>query len=118
VEYGNKKVFSLTTKFLWLKLKRPIIMYDSQARIALGTKNDNLTDYYEKWLKNFDKCEDQIKQACAKLSNLHLYTVNYEMEREEYIKSISSERWFHERVFDIYLWNKGKNKMASTEKCC
>jgi hypothetical protein len=117
-KYGEKKVLSLTTKFLWLKLQSPIIIYDSQARIALGTKDGNLIAYYEEWLKNFKKCEDQIKQACAKLSDLHLHTVNYEMEREEYIKSISSERWFHERVFDIYLWNKGKNKMASTEKCC
>ena len=35
--YGDRNVLSLTTKFLWLKVKKPIIIYDSQARSAIGT---------------------------------------------------------------------------------
>ena len=29
-QYGNRSVLSLTTKFLWLKVKQPILIYDSQ----------------------------------------------------------------------------------------
>ena len=31
--YGNRSVLSITTKFLWLKIRDPIIIYDSQARM-------------------------------------------------------------------------------------
>lgn len=37
VNYKNRSVLSLTTKFLWLKIRDPIIIYDSQAR--KGFKN-------------------------------------------------------------------------------
>lgn len=111
-KYGNKKVLSLTTKFLWLKLQSPIIIYDSQARIALGTKDGDLTAYYEQWRNDFQQNETQIKQACEKLSNFYLYTYSADQEvaTEKNIQAISSKQWFHERVFDIFLWNKGKNK--------
>ena len=41
-KYGDRSVLSLTTKFLWIKIKQPILIYDSQARIAVGTENGNL----------------------------------------------------------------------------
>lgn len=108
-KYGDKQVLSLTTKFLWLKLQSPIIIYDSQARIALDTKDGGLDTYYKQWRNDFQQNETQIKQACEKLSDLHLYTADQKVATKQYIKDISSKQWFHERVFDIYLWNKGKN---------
>jgi hypothetical protein len=38
----GRNCLSATTKFLWLKLRSPIIIYDSQARLALGTKDGDL----------------------------------------------------------------------------
>lgn len=108
-KYGNRNVLSLTTKFLWLKVKQPILIYDLQARIAVGTENGNLDAYYEKWQEAFKKHQNQVKNACSKLPDLHLYAVDQEVGTKEYIKDVSSKSWFHERVFDIYLWSKGNN---------
>ena len=52
--YGDRKVLSLTTKFLWLKLKKPIIVYDRRARLALGTPLDNFEDYCTQWRATFE----------------------------------------------------------------
>ena len=108
--YGGSSVLSLTTKFLWLKFKNPILIYDSQARSALGSKNGDLHSFYAKWRSAYSIKQDEIKSTCEKLSNLSLYTVNPDLATSSYINKISSEDWFHERVFDIYLWNKGDQK--------
>ena len=105
--YGGRNVLSLTTKFLWLKVKSPIVIYDSQAREAVGAKNNDLDDYYEKWKDQFDNYEKKIESACSKLPDMHLYAVNHEAGTKKYIIEHSSEPWFSERVFDIYLWHKG-----------
>src|SRR5712691_8629898 len=46
-KYGGRNVLSATTKFLWIKIKQPILIYDSQARNALGARD--LADFYDKW---------------------------------------------------------------------
>lgn len=108
-KYGNKSVLSLTTKFLWIKIKQPILIFDSRARIALGTENGNLYAYYEEWRKEFKANQREIAEICSKLPNMNKYAVNQEVGTKEYIKEISDETWFHERVFDMYLWNKGNS---------
>lgn len=107
--YGKKSVLSLTTKFLWLKIKQPILIYDSQARKALGTKDGDLVNYYKKWHGEFRTNQHDIKKACSKLPDLHLYAFDQKFGTKGYIKDVSSQPWFHERVFDIYLWGKGNN---------
>jgi hypothetical protein len=106
-KYGGRGVLSLTTKFLWLKIKSPIKIYDSQAKIAVESKNGNLFGFYENWTKDFTKKKIQIEQACSKLPELHLYAVDQSIATKRYIQEVSSQTWFHERVFDIFLWNKG-----------
>lgn len=108
-KYGNKGLLSLTTKFLWIKIKQPILIYDSKARIALGTENGVLDAYYEKWREEFKANQREIVDVCSKLPDMNKYAVNQEVGTKEYIREISDETWFHERVFDIYLWNKGNN---------
>ncbi len=106
-KYGNREVLSATTKFLWLKIKSPILIYDSQARTALNSKDGDLQDFYEKWCSDFKRHQEEIENACSKLSELNLYAVDQKVGTKDYIEKIASESWFHERVFDIYLWNKG-----------
>jgi hypothetical protein len=108
-KYGNRSVLSLTTKFLWIKIKQPILIYDSQARIALGTGNGALDAYYEKWREEFKAKQREIVEVCSKLPDMNKHAVNQEVGTKEYIGEISDEAWFHERVLDIYLWNKGNN---------
>ncbi|PIE46481.1 MAG: hypothetical protein CSA42_08345 [Gammaproteobacteria bacterium] len=107
-KYGNRSVLSLTTKFLWLKIKQPILIYDSQARIALNVPNGDLEKYYDKWRVSFGDRKNEIIKACSELPKMHLYTIDNEVGTQEYIKSLVGNSWFHERVFDIYLWNEGK----------
>lgn len=45
-QYGKRGVLSLTTKFLWLKIRWPIVIYDSKARAAVGAKTGDLADYH------------------------------------------------------------------------
>ena len=106
-KYGGRNVLSLTTKFLWIKIKQPILIYDSQARIALGTKNGDLDAYYAKWRKEFESNKEEIVDVCSKLPDMNKYAINQEIGTKEVIKNISNELWFHERVFDIFLWSKG-----------
>jgi hypothetical protein len=108
-KYGNKNLLSLTTKFLWIKIKQPIIIYDSQARIALGTETGDLDAYYKKWRQEFKANQREIVEVCSKLPDMNKYTVNQKVGTKEYIREISDETWFHERVFDNYLWNKGNS---------
>ena len=105
-KYGKRKVLSLTTKFLWLKIKEPIIIYDSQAENAVGSKKGNLADYYEKWTAGFEKHKKQIEKVCSQLPKLHLYAVGH---KRGTIEEVSSKPWFQKRVYDVYLWGKGDN---------
>jgi len=91
-QYGNRGVLSLTTKFLWLKTKRPILIYDSQARIAIGTKDGDLAGYYQKWREDFEKYQPKIKEACTQLSNLHLYAVDQDLGTKIYRASCKTLR--------------------------
>lgn len=108
-KYGNRRVLSLTTKFLWLKFKSPILIYDSRARIAVESNDGDLQGYYENWLAEFENHKEEIQSVCTRLSSLSLYAVDQSVATEEYINEISSSKWFHERVFDIHLWSKGSN---------
>jgi len=103
-KYGNKGVLSLSTKLLWLKLKSPIIIYDNQARLALGTKVGDLDSYYNCWRKKFEVHSEEISNACERLYKMSKYAVDQDIGTKDYIQNISSEQWFKERVFDIYLW--------------
>ncbi|HXM51165.1 MAG TPA: hypothetical protein VN956_25190 [Pyrinomonadaceae bacterium] len=105
--YGDLGVTSLTTEFLWLKMKSPIIIYDSRARKALGMKADSLRAYYEKWRERFDSSCNEINAACASLPKVHQYSEDPELATPRYIERIASQPWFRERVFDVYLWTKG-----------
>jgi hypothetical protein len=106
-KYGDRGVLSLTTKLLWLKFKSPIRMYDSQARKALNTPNNDLSAFYKAWDQEFAKHKTDITKACANLVNVRQYSVNPELATELKVKHWSSQKWFKERVFDMYLWEKG-----------
>lgn len=105
--YGGKGVLSLTTKVLWLKLKRPVIIYDAQARSAIGTRAGDLKGFYNDWRKEFQRHSHEIARVCAKLEKMGVYSVNGPRATPNLIHKVASTRWFHERVFDVYLWNKG-----------
>ena len=104
--YGNRDVLSLTTKFLWIKLKSPILIYDSQAKKALDNPN-NIAAYYDKWQIEFKKVQADIDAACRTLPSVHTYCITPNLFSSSDIENIAATPWFKERVFDIYLWSLG-----------
>lgn len=106
-EYGKREVLSATTKLLWLKIQSPIIIYDRQARNALKTAPGRIEEYYKKWREEFDRNEQQVRDACTALQKVHRYTECADLTTPEYIAKTTSLPWFRERVFDVYLWRKG-----------
>ena len=107
-KYG-RDVLSATTKFLWMKLRSPIIIYDNQARNALRAKGGKIEEYYSLWHKEFDRNEMQITDACDSLQDIYEYTRKPEESTRQYIASIAAQQWFRERVFDVHLWHLGSN---------
>lgn len=104
--YGGRNVLSLTTKFLWLKFKSPVRIYDRQARTAINTPPNNYACFHEAFLEQYSSYKEPIEAACDNLKNMLSFTVQPQMKQKD-IKNIIHKDWFHERVFDIYLWNKG-----------
>jgi hypothetical protein len=105
--YGDRGVTSATTKFLWLKMKSPIVIYDSRVRKALGTKPEDIPAYYSRWREQFDSSCNEINAACALLPGVHEYSEVPEVATPQYVEAIASQPWFKERVFDVYLWSVG-----------
>jgi len=101
--YKRKDLLSLTTKFLWLRLQTPIIIYDRNARQALGTKTGDLPAFYHAWKREYDKYRPQIQAACDEI--LHRPSIHSQGRRIH-----PDTHWFQERVFDSYLWHAGSRE--------
>jgi hypothetical protein len=105
--YGGRNVLSVTTKLLWLKIRDPIIIYDSQARKALNTGENDLTGFYQAWRAKYCECREAIATVCAKLNRVAKYSCDQTIATPKYVQDISAQPWFQERVFDVYLWHEG-----------
>jgi hypothetical protein len=103
--FPDKNYYSASSKFLWLKFQSPIIIMDSRTIKALDKrlKPENYKDYYSLWKTEYSKFENEIKKCCTLLASVKSYFFNPEMD----ITKIIHSKWFQERVFDIYLWEKG-----------
>jgi hypothetical protein len=58
---------------------------------------------------------DDIAVACQKFAAVRQYSVMPSRVTEEFIETTTSQRWFHERVFDMFLWNIGGRKVTSAK---
>jgi len=108
----ERNLISATTKFLWLKYKSPIVIYDSRAVRAITEMSGDLKvkDYktfYDKWKEEYKNNQPDIKKACNRLYDIEDFLPDRECEPLRNIKDWTSKPWFHERVFDIYLWEEG-----------
>ncbi|MGB7849154.1 MAG: hypothetical protein WBL63_26310 [Candidatus Acidiferrum sp.] len=115
-QYGGDDILSLTTKFLWLKMKSPIIIYDRLARVALDVAPRKIEEYYGQWREKFNGFDQQIREACVSLRDVHEYVENPEIATPQYIATTAAQQWFRERVFDVYLWRIGSKKIMAEKK--
>jgi hypothetical protein len=111
---------SAASKFLWIRHKTPVVIYDDRAYKCLtgrlGCKisvrnwpRSGYDSYREQWIKQFDKREESIQLACAELVRLKDFSPDD--ETEENLKSTVTSRWFFERVFDKFLWWGGVGQL-------
>ena len=105
--YG-KTPWSAASKFLWMRFRSPIVIYDSIASRWLckhGTySDDSYENYCKAWLSKYCELEDQIREACAEIVAIKKFTLAYETPDSE-LSEWTSSRWFMERVFDHYMLN-------------
>ncbi len=115
-KYGGTDVLAATTKFLWLRFKRPIIIYDNNARRALKTPSGDLDKYYARWRSEYETVRAEIRSACDCLPRVHKYCFDADAATPKYImKLVVSNEWFRERVFDTWLWNVGARRASQLQ---
>ncbi len=108
--YG-RYALSAASKFLWIRHRSPVVIYDGQAYTTLRRLGSRLAagsykPYRREWLKHFADHKDAIQRACAELPRVKDFSLAHEMPDGE-VAALAAERWFHERVFDKFLWRTG-----------
>lgn len=114
-DYG-KTLLSAASKFLWIIHQSPVIIYDSRALTCLRwLTGKNITErayaeYRKEWLEQFETRKVDISSACDQLPRIKDFAPSTSHETE--LESIVTSAWFHERVFDKFLWWNGRSEEA------
>jgi hypothetical protein len=115
--YPPNLPLSAASKFLWMRFKRPVIIYDSKAFEYLKKRHklpDEPADtFYERfceaWQQEYEKVEHAIRVACGELVAIRRFTLagpgsdGHIANRE--LREWTSSAWFRERVFDHSMLN-------------
>lgn len=113
-------VLSMTTKILWIKMKKPFFILDGNAKRSLKHWTNDIASYNVKWLGEYNDMSDDIIAACNKLPDLAPYVFRGGVGQlpltTTRIRAVFKTRWFRERVFDNYLWNKGTPRPKAKAK--
>lgn len=108
---------SASSKLLWLRNRTPYILYDKRAVSALSAmdpkfnKSDNKSDYQKyckSWRSAYSQKKELILKAAERLKEIHRDFMPPSTPSDEKLSPMVTKRWFLERIFDIYLWEKGK----------
>jgi hypothetical protein len=108
-ESGTKpKLLSAATKFLWMRFKSPVVLYDRYARLCImGADKAAYSDYLRKWWETFDVHKNQIAAACPEIIPFKRFTLAASMTDDE-IQGLVEQTWFQERVFDHAIVDEGQ----------
>jgi hypothetical protein len=105
--YG-KTPLSAASKFLWMRFKSPIIIYDQLAntwlRVNSGYKDDSYMNYCKFWREEYIKRESDIRDACAELATFKQFTFASGVD-DITLSEWTRSTWFRERVFDHFMLN-------------
>lgn len=105
-EYGGVRLISLSSKLLWLRYQKPFVIYDSRARESLQSPYGDYAGFVASWRDAFQAHKEPIALSCedvlAKLDYVFFASSKAAVHKA---RRIVSEAWFHERVFDHYLWH-------------
>jgi hypothetical protein len=94
---------SAASKFLWMRFRTPVVIYDSIVSEWLskncGYKYDGYRNYFELWSRAYSNCKEPIQQACTDLASIKKFTLACENSDDE-VSLWSASEWFQQRVFD------------------
>lgn len=106
-----QNLVSAASKFLWICRRTPVVIYDDRAKTCLTRMNaapgTSYKSYREAWQLEFPKYEARIRSAALALANGTTKTFAPNSAAKRGLKSVVRKRWFHERVFDKFLWWNG-----------
>jgi hypothetical protein len=105
--YGGRDLLSAATKFLWLRYPKVVVIFDSQARLALHTPLGDYDRYLARWLSQYATDETEIVRCCAEVAS-SAARISPDAAIDQEVRNLAGERWFHRRVYDIYLWKVGR----------
>lgn len=105
--YGNYNL-SAASKFLWLRHRAPVVIYDSRVIQYLNKGCESrlgpdYAKYRTEWLSQFAKREACIRSACTELVRVKEFSLAHAKSDEDFTSLIGNS-WFHLRVFDTFLW--------------
>jgi hypothetical protein len=105
------ELISSASKFLWIRRQSPVIIFDQRAHACLkmmkATPGTTYATFRKAWLTEFQTYESQIRSACRGLSSSGVKDFAPDSKGRSGAKSLLRQRWFHERVFDKFLWWNG-----------
>jgi hypothetical protein len=101
--YGGRDLLSAATKFLWLRHRDVLVIYDSQARSALDAPSGDYGNYLKLWRSEYSRVKPNVIYACERLLQARQLE---DLVRGE-VNAHAASEWFRRRVFDVYLWEKG-----------
>jgi hypothetical protein len=105
--YGNRDLLSAATKLLWLFHRESVVIFDSQARVALGATHRDYDAYLGRWRDEFARTEPAIRKACRALPGRRSAMSLTDEVSADHVREVSRQEWFRMRVLDIHLWNRG-----------
>jgi hypothetical protein len=105
--YGTHAL-SAASKFLWLKFRSPVVIYDSMVSKWICKnceyRDDGYANYFKYWHEKFPEYEERIKEACAELVTpiVKGFTLACDVADDQ-LSEWTTSRWFRERVFDHFM---------------
>jgi hypothetical protein len=108
----KKRNLSASSKLLWLSLRERVAIYDSRAVKALSGKFKHKFDkrsyqeYLVAWRSQYLEMRAAIEAAVKEIPKARTFMPACPLT-DEALVTLSSENWFKERVFDIFLWEVG-----------
>jgi hypothetical protein len=107
----HRDLWSAASKFLWMRFRQPIIIYDSLAWKWMCDDgrcpaNGGYGGFHDAWRSSFEEHRQKVHAACEDLlsARVRRFLCPSDVTELEYEASVSS-RWFAERVFDHALLN-------------
>jgi hypothetical protein len=107
----SQNLVSAASKFLWICRRTTVVIYDDRAKTCLirmnATPGTTYKSYWDAWQLEFKKYQKRIQSDCLALGSGSVKNFAPSSLAKKGLKSVVRKRWFHERVFDKFLWWNG-----------